>query len=84
MLPKLTSSNFIHDEIVPRKHLFICVRIYLFSHDPKKIDEKDSIPFQLQKLFVNLQTSGKSCHTRDLLKSFQWTEAQAFQQHDVQ
>ena len=84
MLPKLTSSDFIYDEIISRKYLFIRVRIFFFSHDPKKIDEKDSIPFQLQKLFVNLQTSGKSCHTRDLLRSFQWTESQAFQQHDVQ
>jgi ubiquitin carboxyl-terminal hydrolase 47 len=53
-------------------------------HDPRKIAEKDSIPFQLQKLFVNLQTQGQAGLTRDLLRSFQWTEAQAFQQHDVQ
>lgn len=33
---------------------------------------------------MNLQTQGRACYTKDLLRSFQWTEAQAFQQHDVQ
>jgi hypothetical protein len=31
-----------------------------------------------------MQTKDRPCLTKDLLKSFQWTEAQAFQQHDVQ
>ena len=31
-----------------------------------------------------MQTKDKPCYTRDLLKSFQWTDSEAFQQHDVQ
>lgn len=46
---------------------------------------KNSIPYQLQKLFVQLQTfKDKLVTTKGLLKSFQWTEADAFEQHDVQ
>lgn len=47
--------------------------------------ETKSIPFQLQKLFVNLQTSNKpSVETTDLTKSFGWDSTEAWQQHDVQ
>jgi ubiquitin carboxyl-terminal hydrolase 47 len=36
-------------------------------------DGKKSIPFQLQRLFLNLQTSNKkSIQTSDLTKSFGW------------
>jgi hypothetical protein len=31
-----------------------------------------------------LQTSDRPVVTKGLLKSFQWTDADAFQQHDVQ
>ena len=45
----------------------------------------DSIPHQLQQLFLKLQLSdGNTASTRKLIKSFQWEEADAFQQHDVQ
>lgn len=47
--------------------------------------ETKSIPFQLQKLFVNLQTSRKpSVETTDLTKSFGWDSSEAWQQHDIQ
>lgn len=47
--------------------------------------EGKSIPFQLQKLFVNLQTSNKpSVETTDLTKSFGWDSTEAWQQHDIQ
>lgn len=47
--------------------------------------ESKSIPFQLQKLFVNLQTSNKpSVETTDLTKSFGWDSTEAWQQHDIQ
>ena len=47
--------------------------------------ETKSIPFQLQKLFVNLQTSNKpSVETTDLTKSFGWDSTEAWQQHDIQ
>ncbi len=48
-------------------------------------DFKKNIPFQLQRLFLNLQTSTKkSIQTHDLTKSFGWNYDDAFQQHDVQ
>lgn len=47
--------------------------------------ETKSIPFQLQKLFVNLQTSNKlAVETTDLTKSFGWDSTEAWQQHDIQ
>lgn len=48
-------------------------------------DGKKNIPLQLQRLFLNLQTSNKkSVQTHDLTKSFGWNSEDAFQQHDVQ
>ncbi|XP_014675692.1 PREDICTED: ubiquitin carboxyl-terminal hydrolase 47-like [Priapulus caudatus] len=48
-------------------------------------DEPKSIPFQLQKLFLNLQTSKKrAVETTDLTRSFGWDSSEAWQQHDVQ
>ncbi|XP_063698323.1 ubiquitin carboxyl-terminal hydrolase 47-like [Culicoides brevitarsis] len=47
--------------------------------------ESKSIPFQLQKLFLNLQTSTKSAvETTDLTRSFGWDSTEAWQQHDIQ
>jgi ubiquitin carboxyl-terminal hydrolase 47 len=47
--------------------------------------ESKSIPFQLQKLFVNLQTSNKlAVETTDLTRSFGWDSSEAWQQHDIQ
>lgn len=49
------------------------------------INERKNIPLQLQRLFLNLQTSEKrSIQTHDLTKSFGWNSEDAFQQHDVQ
>ncbi|XP_044748604.1 ubiquitin carboxyl-terminal hydrolase 47 isoform X2 [Coccinella septempunctata] len=48
-------------------------------------NESRSIPFQLQKLFLNLQTSSKSAvETTDLTTSFGWQGSDAWQQHDIQ
>lgn len=47
--------------------------------------EKKSIPRQLQKLFAHLQLSeSRAVQTKNLTKSFGWTDADAFTQHDVQ
>ncbi|XP_046546344.1 LOW QUALITY PROTEIN: ubiquitin carboxyl-terminal hydrolase 47-like [Haliotis rubra] len=44
-----------------------------------------SIPFQLQNLFLQLQTSKKkSVETTDLTRSFGWDSSEVWQQHDVQ
>jgi hypothetical protein len=46
---------------------------------------KDSICFQLQCLFAQMQSSGaRSVETTGLTRSFGWTGTEAFQQHDVQ
>ncbi len=61
--------------------------IYRWSLNEVSSDEdnKKNIPFQLQRLFLNLQTSNKKAiHTSDLTKSFGWNSDDAFQQHDVQ
>ncbi|XP_076622356.1 ubiquitin specific protease 47 [Colletes latitarsis] len=48
-------------------------------------DEANSIPYQLQKLFLNLQTSSRSAvETTPLTKSFGWDSTEAWQQHDIQ
>lgn len=48
-------------------------------------DESKSIPYQLQRLFLNLQTSSKSAvETTDLTRSFGWDSSEAWQQHDIQ
>mmetsp|Transcript_36164 Transcript_36164/g.84971 ORF Transcript_36164/g.84971 Transcript_36164/m.84971 type:complete len:1185 (+) Transcript_36164:407-3961(+) len=47
--------------------------------------QKDSICFQLQNLFAQMQLSDKrAVETKDLTKSFGWDSGEAFQQHDVQ
>ncbi|XP_012555488.2 ubiquitin carboxyl-terminal hydrolase 47 isoform X1 [Hydra vulgaris] len=44
-----------------------------------------NIPFQLQKLFLQLETSHKrAVETTELTKSFGWDSNEAWQQHDVQ
>ncbi|XP_017048524.1 ubiquitin carboxyl-terminal hydrolase 47 [Drosophila ficusphila] len=48
-------------------------------------NEAKNIPYQLQKLFLNLQTSPKpAVETTDLTRSFGWDSTEAWQQHDIQ
>lgn len=57
--------------------------LYDWEFDGK--DEGKSIPYQLQKLFLNLQTSPKTAvETTDLTQSFGWDSSEAWQQHDIQ
>eukprot|EP00117_Sycon_ciliatum_P005815 scpid21883/ scgid2680/ Ubiquitin carboxyl-terminal hydrolase 47; Deubiquitinating enzyme 47; Ubiquitin thioesterase 47; Ubiquitin-specific-processing protease 47 len=59
--------------------------IYRWRFDGTPDEESRSIPFQLQKLFANLQTSTKDAvETTDVTKSFGWTSSDAWQQHDIQ
>uniref|UniRef100_A0A8D8T3H7 Ubiquitin carboxyl-terminal hydrolase 47 n=1 Tax=Cacopsylla melanoneura TaxID=428564 RepID=A0A8D8T3H7_9HEMI len=47
--------------------------------------EDKTITYQLQKLFVNLQTSSRTAvETTDLTRSFGWESSDAWQQHDIQ
>lgn len=62
----------------------MCKSALIYSHDTRKISEVDSIPYQLQKLFVKLQLNDRAVYTKGLRRSFQWTDSESFQQHDVQ
>ena len=58
---------------------------WIYNGDAEDDGGKKNIPYQLQRLFLNLQTSSKkSIQTHDLTKSFGWNSDDAFQQHDVQ
>ncbi|XP_044272052.1 ubiquitin carboxyl-terminal hydrolase 47 isoform X2 [Tribolium madens] len=57
--------------------------IYNWEFDGQ--NEARSIPYQLQKLFLNLQTSTRSAvETTDLTTSFGWQGSEAWHQHDIQ
>ncbi|XP_075532033.1 ubiquitin carboxyl-terminal hydrolase 47-like isoform X5 [Dermacentor variabilis] len=59
--------------------------LYRWEFDGTEQDAAKSIPFQLQKLFLLLQTSSKpAIGTTDLTTSFGWDSSEAWQQHDVQ
>lgn len=51
---------------------------------PTEESVKDTIPLAMQRVFFELQNSPSSVETGRLIKSFGWTNADAFQQHDVQ
>lgn len=57
----------------------------LYRWEFDKDSEEKNIPYQLQKLFLNLQTSKKpAVETTDLTRSFGWDSTEAWQQHDIQ
>ena len=59
--------------------------IYTWQFSGGPDEESTSIPFQLQKLFATMQTTRKrAIKTVDVTKSFGWTTADSWQQHDVQ
>ena len=59
--------------------------LYSWRFVGDEIEASKIIPLQLQKLFLQLQTSRKrSVETTDLTKSFGWDSSEAWQQHDIQ
>uniref|UniRef100_A0A0N5ASV0 Ubiquitin carboxyl-terminal hydrolase 47 n=1 Tax=Syphacia muris TaxID=451379 RepID=A0A0N5ASV0_9BILA len=59
--------------------------IYEWKFSGAQSEEARSIPCQLQKLFLLLQTSNReSLETRELTRSFGWGAGEAYDQHDVQ
>ncbi|XP_021936857.1 ubiquitin carboxyl-terminal hydrolase 47-like isoform X2 [Zootermopsis nevadensis] len=59
--------------------------LYKWEFDGTDAEAVKSIPYQLQKLFLNLQTSSKSAvETTELTRSFGWDSSEAWQQHDIQ
>ncbi|XP_067902795.1 ubiquitin carboxyl-terminal hydrolase 47 isoform X3 [Heterodontus francisci] len=59
--------------------------LYRWEFEECEEDPVISIPYQLQRLFVLLQTSKKrAVETTDVTRSFGWDSSEAWQQHDVQ
>lgn len=59
--------------------------IYQWTYNEKIHPKReDSILFQLQKLFAQLEMKSSEISTRGLVKSFQWHDEQAFDQQDIQ
>nr|XP_055070007.1 ubiquitin carboxyl-terminal hydrolase 47 isoform X2 [Misgurnus anguillicaudatus] len=59
--------------------------LYNWEFEDSDEDPITSIPYQLQRLFVLLQTSKKrAIETTDVTRSFGWDSSEAWQQHDVQ
>ncbi|XP_069759702.1 ubiquitin carboxyl-terminal hydrolase 47 isoform X4 [Narcine bancroftii] len=59
--------------------------LYRWEFEECEEDPVTSIPYQLQRLFILLQTSKKrAVETTDVTRSFGWDSSEAWQQHDVQ
>ncbi|XP_062327150.1 ubiquitin carboxyl-terminal hydrolase 47 isoform X1 [Osmerus eperlanus] len=59
--------------------------LYNWEFEESEEEPVNSIPYQLQRLFVLLQTSKKrAIETTDVTRSFGWDSSEAWQQHDVQ
>ncbi|KAH7694182.1 ubiquitin carboxyl-terminal hydrolase, partial [Aphelenchoides avenae] len=59
--------------------------IYAWKFNGNSVDETKNITFQLQKLFLLLQSSDKSSlETTDLTASLGWQSSEAHVEHDVQ
>uniref|UniRef100_A0A8C3A865 Ubiquitin carboxyl-terminal hydrolase 47 n=1 Tax=Cyclopterus lumpus TaxID=8103 RepID=A0A8C3A865_CYCLU len=59
--------------------------LYNWEFEETEEDPVTSIPHQLQRLFVLLQTTKKrAIETTDVTRSFGWDSSEAWQQHDVQ
>lgn len=59
--------------------------LYRWEFDGAHEESEKNIPYQLQRLFLQLQTSQKrAAETTDLTKSFGWDSSEVWQQHDVQ
>ena len=60
-------------------------RIYQWTYNEKiHPHKKDSILFQLQKLFAKLEMKSQDISVNELVKSFQWQDEEAFNQQDIQ
>lgn len=65
--------------VTPRKDLFILISLAHFSWEFEESEEDPvtSIPYQLQRLFVLLQTSKKrAIETTDVTRSFGWDSSE--------
>lgn len=59
--------------------------LYRWEYKGSRAEASKSIPYQIQKLFLLLQTADRSAiETTSLTKSFGWDSSEAWQQHDIQ
>ncbi|EGZ29985.1 hypothetical protein PHYSODRAFT_470080, partial [Phytophthora sojae] len=82
----LLQSMFMTPEFRQGLYNWTCHRAAKKADDEEEEEaDEDNIPLQLQNLFAKLQlTTQDSISTKALTKSFGWTGADVFQQHDVQ
>ncbi|OWZ19499.1 hypothetical protein PHMEG_0006257 [Phytophthora megakarya] len=83
----LLQSMFMTPEFRQGLYNWTCHAAKMVDEDKEEETDEDeeNIPLQLQNLFAKLQlTTQDSISTKALTKSFGWTGADVFQQHDVQ
>lgn len=59
-------------------------RHVVYETPSEKEDTNDSVSLALQRVFYRLQTKNKAVSTKELTRSFGWSQIDSFMQHDVQ
>uniref|UniRef100_K3WE28 Ubiquitin carboxyl-terminal hydrolase n=1 Tax=Globisporangium ultimum (strain ATCC 200006 / CBS 805.95 / DAOM BR144) TaxID=431595 RepID=K3WE28_GLOUD len=59
-------------------------RQVVYDTPSEKEDTNDSVSLALQRVFYRLQTQSKAVSTKELTRSFGWSQIDSFMQHDVQ
>lgn len=59
-------------------------RQVVYDTPSEKEDTNDSVSLALQRVFYRLQTQNKAVSTKELTRSFGWSQIDSFMQHDVQ
>jgi hypothetical protein len=59
-------------------------RQVVYDTPSEKEDTNESVSLALQRVFYRLQTKSKAVSTKELTRSFGWSQMDAFMQHDVQ
>ncbi|DBA00497.1 TPA: hypothetical protein N0F65_002740 [Lagenidium giganteum] len=59
-------------------------RQVVYDTPTEKEDTNDSVTLALQRVFYRLQRQSKAVSTKELTRSFGWSQIDAFMQHDVQ
>ncbi|TMW63690.1 hypothetical protein Poli38472_002631 [Pythium oligandrum] len=59
-------------------------RNVVYETPSEQEDTNDSVSLALQRVFYRLQTQNKAVSTKELTRSFGWSQMDAFMQHDVQ
>lgn len=63
--------------VTPRNDVFILISHFSWEFEESEEDPVTSIPYQLQRLFVLLQTSKKrAIETTDVTRSFGWDSSE--------